>query len=55
MRGNISKTVFLLFCATMVFPFNKPYDCANDQGCPSSGNDWANWMGGMFLSAAAVT
>ena len=54
MRGNISKTVFLLFCGTMVFPCNKEATCVDSAGCPTNTDDWVNWFGGAFLSAAAI-
>lgn len=42
LRGKISKIFFLLFCATLVFPFG------------DTDGDYMNWIGGVFLAFCAI-
>ena len=46
LKGKMSKAIFLLFCATMVFPLN--------DGAHTSGDDWLNWAAAAFLSVCAL-
>ena len=52
MNGDISRLLFFLFCAGVVFPIQKmAYVLPKGE----VDNSWVNWMAGVFLVACAIT
>ena len=52
MRGKISKTLFFLFCGALVLPM---YDSKLGKPEGEDDNTWVNKLGGVFLTACAIT